>query len=115
MTPPSIDAATFDALRETTGAEFVQELVDTFLQEAPGMLDDLRQSLAAMDAERFRRAAHSLKSNGSTFGALELAAVARDLELSGVAQVSGRGAQAFAPVESEYARAAAALRDLRNG
>ena len=68
------------------------------------MLDDLRQSLAATDAERFRRAAHSLKSNGSTFGALELAAVARDLELSGAAQVSGRGPQALAAVEAEYAR-----------
>ena len=115
MTSPAIDAATFDALRETTGAEFVQELVDTFLQEAPSMLDDLRRSLAAMDAERFRRAAHSLKSNGSTFGALELAAVARDLELSGAAQVSGRGPQALAAVEAEYARAAAALKDLCNG
>ena len=115
MTSPAIDAATFDELRETTGAEFVRELVDTFLQEAPSMLDDLRQSLAATDAERFRRAAHSLKSNGSTFGALELAAIARDLELSGAAQVSGRGPQALAAVEAEYARAAAALKDLRNG
>jgi histidine phosphotransfer protein HptB len=115
MNSSAIDAATFDALRETTGAEFVRELADAFLAEAPQMLGDLRQSLAAMDAERFRRAAHSLKSNGSTFGALELADIARDLELSGVAQVSGRGPQALAAVEAEYARTAAALKDLRNG
>ena len=43
MTAPTIDAATFDALQETTGAEFVRELVDTFLQEAPAMLADLRR------------------------------------------------------------------------
>ena len=115
MSSPAIDAATLDALRETTGAEFVRELVDTFLQEAPTMFDDLRQSLATMDAERFRRAAHSLKSNGSTFGALELADIARDLELSGVVEVSGRGPQALAAVETEYARVAAALTDPRNG
>ena len=33
--PPTIDAATFDALRTTAGADFVRELVDTFLDEAP--------------------------------------------------------------------------------
>ena len=32
---------------------------------------------------RFRRAAHSLKSNGETFGATALAALARELELDG--------------------------------
>ena len=58
------------------------ELVDTFLEEAPRMLDELRAALAAKDADRFRRAAHSLKSNSNTFGALKLGAMARDLELS---------------------------------
>ena len=36
------------------------------------------------DADRFRRAAHSLKSNSNTFGALRLAALARELELNGL-------------------------------
>jgi HPt (histidine-containing phosphotransfer) domain-containing protein len=115
MTAPAIDPATFEALRETTGAEFAHELVDTFLSEAPSMLDDLRDSLARQDADRFRRAAHSLKSNANTFGALALGALARDLEVSGVAQVSTRGAQPLAAVESEFTRAAAALRELRHG
>ena len=70
MSAPTIDRATFDALKETTGAEFVLELVDTFLEEAPTMLNDLRDALAAQDADKFRRAAHSLKSNCNTFGAL---------------------------------------------
>ena len=70
--------------RHTTGAEFVGELVDTFLEEAPGMLAELRSARADGNAERFRRAAHSLKSNGNTFGALSLAALARELELKGL-------------------------------
>ena len=74
MSAPAIDAATFDALKETTGAEFVLELVDTFLQEAPVMLQELRGALAAKDADKFRRIAHSLKSNSNTFGALTLGA-----------------------------------------
>jgi len=115
MTAPTIHAATFDALKDATGAEFALELVDTFLQEAPAMLGDLRHALAAQDADTFRRAAHSLKSNGNTFGALALGELARDLELTGVAKVGARGAAPLAALEAEYARVAAALTALRHG
>ena len=110
---PVIDAATFEELKATTGADFVRELVDTFLAEAPAMLDDLRVALAANDAERFRRAAHSLKSNSNTFGALALGALARNLELGGIGPV--RDAQ-NAPLDAlalEYARVAEALKELK--
>ena len=110
----AIDGETFAALRDTTGSEFVRELIDTFLTEAPSMLADLRESLAGGDAERFRRAAHSLKSNGNTFGALTLGALAKDLELAGAAQVRQRGPGALTGVEAEYLRVAAALAALRD-
>ncbi len=113
MTSP-IDHATFSELRDSTGSEFVRELVDTFLREAPLMLADLRDALATGDADRFRRAAHSLEANGNTFGARALGNVARDLEVAGVAAIAARGAQALEPVFTEYARAAAALEDLRD-
>jgi HPt (histidine-containing phosphotransfer) domain-containing protein len=107
-----IDHATFEALKQTTGAEFVQELVDTFLQEAPSMLNELRRALAAKDAEKFRRTAHSLKSNSNTFGALTLGSLARELELGGMANVSASGGQPLDALAQEYARVAAALTDL---
>ena len=103
----AIDPATFAALRETTGDEFARELVDTFLAEAPSMLDDLRQAHARQDAERFRRAAHSLKSNGNTFGAVTLGSLARGLELGGIAAADG---PALDQLEAEYARVAAELK-----
>ena len=115
MSSDVIDTATYTALCNTTGVEFVHELVDMFLQEAPAMLADLRQSLAKQDADSFRRAAHSLKSNGNTFGALALGALAKDLELAGVESAGARGGQALAPLEAEYSRVAAALQALRNG
>jgi histidine phosphotransfer protein HptB len=109
-----IDGETFSALRDATGGDFVRELIDTFLTEAPSMLADLRESLASGEAERFRRAAHSLKSNGNTFGALTLGTLAKDLELAGVRQVKERGPSALADVEAEYVRVAAALKSLRD-
>jgi histidine phosphotransfer protein HptB len=115
MTAPTIDRATFEGLKETTGAEFALELVDTFLEEAPAMLADLRDALAAKDADRFRRAAHSLKSNSNTFGALGLAAMARELELSSVAKVSEGKSEPIDALAHEYSRVAAELTELRRG
>jgi HPt (histidine-containing phosphotransfer) domain-containing protein len=110
-----IDRAVYSELRDTTGAEFVAQLVDTFLEEGPGMLAELRGARADGNAERFRRAAHSLKSNGNTFGALKLAALAREFELKGLDAEPSRDAAALAALEAEYARAAAELKILRNG
>ena len=114
MADPAIDRSTFEALKATTGAEFALELVDTFLQEAPAMLDDLRHALAAKDADKFRRTAHSLKSNSNTFGALTLGAMARELELGGLSRVPEGGAQLLDALIDEYSRVAAALTELRH-
>lgn len=115
MTSSAIDPARYAELQETAGAEFVAELVDTFLEEAPGMLAELRAARAATDANRFRRTAHSLKSNSHAFGALTLGALARDLELSGMSADVARDVVRLDALEAEYARAAVALKALRNG
>ena len=113
MTQPTIDRATFDELKQTAGADFVAELVDTFLVEAPRMLDELRRALAAKDADKFRRTAHSLKSNSNTFGALPLGAMARELELSGMDPAKANDAKLNA-LAAEYSKVAAELTGLKN-
>ena len=113
MTQPTIDPATFEALQEAAGAEFVRELMDTFLTEAPLMLADLRSALAANDADRFRRAAHSLKSNSMTFGALTLGAMARALELGGLDPVRQANGKPVDDLAGEYTRVAQALAELK--
>ena len=113
MSVPIIDAATFAELQASAGADFVGELVDTFLEEAPIMLAEMKSALAAGQAEPFRRAAHSLKSNAHTFGALALGALARELELGGLD--AGTAADALTRLDEEYRRAAAALAELRGG
>ena len=111
MSETLIDKDTFAALQEAAGAEFVAELVGTFLEEAPGMLAELRSAQASGAADSFRRAAHSLKSNSNTFGATRLGELARDLELGGmiadIAPLDG--------LEAEYRRTAAALKELCGG
>jgi HPt (histidine-containing phosphotransfer) domain-containing protein len=113
MVNATIDVATFEELKATAGADFVGELVDTFLGEAPAMLADLRSAFAAGDADRFRRAAHSLKSNSNTFGALSLGTMARELELGGLGPVQATNGAPLAALAQEYARVAQALGELK--
>lgn len=77
---PVIDRKTFDELKQISGDEFINELIDIFLEDAPKMIAELKSALGAEDAETFRRAAHSLKSNAATFGAGQLATLAKKLE-----------------------------------
>ena len=92
MTPPLqdygelmsvIDKKTFEDLKLMSGDDFIGELIDAFLEDAPNMLDAMRTALETKDVESFRRNAHSLKSNANTFGAMELGELAKDLEAMG--------------------------------
>lgn len=75
-----IDPATFDELKQMSGGDFINELIDAFLEDAPNMISNMEIALATKDADVFRRNAHSLKSNANTFGAVELGVLARELE-----------------------------------
>jgi HPt (histidine-containing phosphotransfer) domain-containing protein len=110
-----IDRAVFGELQAAAGSEFVAELVDTFLEEAPAMLAELRSARAANHDERFKRAAHSLKSNSLTFGATALGQMARSLELEGLNADEQRDAAALDALDAAYAQAADALKAMRHG
>ena len=80
---PVIDRATFEELKKLSGADFINELIDAFLEEAPDMIRNMKIALETKDTESFRRNAHSLKSNANTFGATELGGLAKELEFMG--------------------------------
>ena len=75
-----IDLNTFNDLKDSTGADYIGELIDAFLDDAPNLFSQMKSALADKDAESFRRAAHSMKSNAATFGAMELSSLAKELE-----------------------------------
>jgi HPt (histidine-containing phosphotransfer) domain-containing protein len=114
MSDPVIDQSTFDSLKEIGGADFINELIDTFLEDAPHMLDELSQALADKNAELFRRTAHSLKSNGNTFGALAFAELAKELEFLGRDNQLEAVGDKFKSLSAEYAKVETALKGMRN-
>ena len=114
MSEETLNLAVFAELQAATGPEFAVELANTFLEEAPGLIAELHNAQAAGDDERFQRAAHSLKSNANTFGAVGLAAHARELELRGLDDDPLRNDDALSQLEALLAEAAAALKAVAN-
>ena len=98
----SLDASAIESLRELGGEEFLAEVIDTFLSDAPALVATLRDDAEEGDTEGLRRAAHTLKSNGQTFGAGTLLralprarATSEGGELDGTAELVDR-------IEREY-------------
>ena len=76
-----IDLTTFEALKESVGSDFIDELLQAYFDETPQLLANLQQAYAKKDTEAFRLAAHSIKSTSNSFGALEFGALAKELEM----------------------------------
>ena len=109
-----IDRGAFDRLLESFGgdADFLAEMLDTYFEDSPKQLGAMEVALAEGDAEGLRRAAHSLKSNSATFGALTFSAQARELEMM-AKQGDLHGAQTrVASLVAEYPQVERGLREL---
>jgi HPt (histidine-containing phosphotransfer) domain-containing protein len=113
----ALDAAAFVQLRASVGddPDFLAELVAEFLDDAPSQLEALREALVSGDAGGARRAAHTLKGNGRTFGARGLASLCQEAEAA-----AGAGdleaVLSLAPrIEAEWRRVRAELIPLRDG
>ena len=80
-----IDQKIFNELKELMGADFIVEIVDTFIQETGNLIDQLHDTLEVQDAATFSRCAHSIKSSSASLGALDFSQSARRLEMMGKA------------------------------
>jgi HPt (histidine-containing phosphotransfer) domain-containing protein len=108
-----LDQSALQALLANVGdADFVRELADSFLAQAPGQVVELRRAAEQGQAAELRRLAHTLKSNAATFGATGLAESCRALEHA--ADGAGDGwNELLARVEAELESVTPALRELR--
>jgi signal transduction histidine kinase/DNA-binding response OmpR family regulator/HPt (histidine-containing phosphotransfer) domain-containing protein len=109
-----LDPAALENLREMAGGDpgFVNELIETFLEDAPKLLEDMAQALAKQDAAGLRLAAHSLKSNGAEFGATAFAEFCKQLEAQGKS-ADLFGAEALvAQTKAEFGRVKSALQTI---
>ena len=78
----TLDPAALADMLDAVGddAEFVGDIVDTYLADAEVQLTGMERALAAGDVETLGRHAHTLKGNSRTVGATALAEIAAALE-----------------------------------
>ncbi|AIB11596.1 hypothetical protein ABAZ39_06140 [Azospirillum argentinense] len=99
-TPPRIDHAKRQDLREAIGDEGFAILMETFLHETPGHLDQLRQAAQSGDFATVEREAHILKGSTGNVGFAQASALADELVAAArnrdVAGIGGNRIQALA-------------------
>jgi HPt (histidine-containing phosphotransfer) domain-containing protein len=85
------------------------DMIQFFLEDSPGLLEDIRESLEARNAERVIRAAHSLKGLAATFSAHDAVEAARVLEVTNLETDLAGAQQRLVTLEREVKRLCAAL------
>jgi CheY-like chemotaxis protein/HPt (histidine-containing phosphotransfer) domain-containing protein len=110
-----LDSAALASLRELGGDDFLGEVIDAFLADAPELIATLRRSLDEESPEELRRAAHTLKSNGATLGAGDFTELCRSLEQLAKAGELDGAAELVDRIEQEYRPFEEALASLRTG
>lgn len=108
-----LDVRALERLRETVGndpADLI-EIIESFLEEAPSLLEQMTKAAQESDMASLQRGAHSLKSNARDFGAGGLAELCQSIEEDlraghGPGDVRGR----VAAIVAEWRKVEPALR-----
>jgi len=111
---PAIDKTTFEELKQMSGEDFINELIDTFLEDAPKIIAEIKSAFESNNVDSFRRAAHSMKSNAATFGATQLAALAKELEMLGKENKLHETGDKLKALDETYASVSDELKRLKS-
>ena len=82
----------------------LSELALLFLEDSPRLMQDIRAGVAAFDAEKVERAAHTLKGSVGNFGAKRGFELARRMEAMGRSHDLAGAPQALIALEEEISR-----------
>lgn len=109
-----LDQAALAQLLDVIGGKTsdLAELIESFLDESPGLMEQLREGIRASKTDLVRRASHTLKSSARDFGALDLSMVCATLEHDSNSGRLTNAAGLVAEIETRYAIARMALEDL---
>jgi PAS domain S-box-containing protein len=108
--PPALER-----LMETIGDDrsLLTALIDTFLSDVPRLVEAARRGLEHGQTDEVRRAAHTLKSNGATFGATSFSELSRQLEAQARSGTLEGADELIARIDAEYERVRIALETVR--
>ncbi len=116
--PQGLDTTALKRLQETLGSQaegMFPVLVEDFFRDGARLLADARSALEKNDIEQLRRSAHTLKSNGATFGALRLSSAAKELEALAKQGIFDGAAALIERTGQEFEEAKGFLEPYRKG
>jgi HPt (histidine-containing phosphotransfer) domain-containing protein len=97
------------------GVSALDQVVEAFLESAPGSFREVRQAARDGDGEALRKVCHALKSNSAIVGAVRLSSLLKEAELAARSGEIDRVRQLVDPILSEYANVEAALSTVVQG
>jgi len=110
---PVLVAGPLEGLKRLEGPGdegFLSSLLDIFRRDTPLRIDEMDRAAGAVDAETFRRAAHSLKSSAASLGGARVQALAARMEtLSAAPATLAEAAALLPPLRAECAALLSAL------
>jgi CheY-like chemotaxis protein/HPt (histidine-containing phosphotransfer) domain-containing protein len=112
----AVDMKTFESLRalQQPGApDLLERIITLYLDDAPRLCQAMREAVAADDSGALQRAAHTLKSNSRTVGALHLADLCQEMEARARGGLAGEFEPWIGRIENEHARVRAELSGKR--
>ena len=108
---PALDSEIIEDLWSAMGDQFKQ-LVDVFLEDAPGHLTKLEAAAVVGDIAGMAGPAHALKSSSANLGALQVSAAAKHIEHGSRDRTLSDAVGAVAILSRDYRRAESELRVL---
>jgi PAS domain S-box-containing protein len=116
--PPTtgvLHPAALQRLMETIGDDrgLLAALIDTLLGDVPRLVEAARRGLQHGQTDEVRRAAHTLKSNGATFGATRFSELSRQLESLARSGTLEGAAELLARIEAEFEQVRTTLEAVR--
>jgi CheY-like chemotaxis protein len=111
---PPPELAGRDAFLEGLGNDttLARRLIDLFMQDSTKLVDDISRAIASRDAERLRRAAHTLKGSVSNFPAGTAREIAARMEAIGLDGDFEAAEETFPALEKEIDRLRSVLPTL---
>jgi len=112
LTPAVLDAKMLQEIECIAGEEgtaFLVSTIDTYLEDASKMLQNIRDAIAQKQAEVLYHTAHSLKTTSAFLGADKFSQLCQELEKMGKAGVVTVTPEFANGIETEYKRVKRAL------
>ncbi|MBI4538019.1 MAG: Hpt domain-containing protein [Gemmatimonadetes bacterium] len=110
---PVLDNSALERLREWGGPQLVAQIIDVFLETAPGRVQRAREAERTGDLKMLAHQAHSLKTSAGYLGATEMLELVADIERRARAEETAELAELVHGLEQAYTRLQGRLAAVR--